>query len=208
MTTINFDPPKYCDYYKHLLVEEIYYLKRPIDLHYGMCSIIGKIVYQNCRFELENVSLSCFDKSHKLSTGAITIPLKQTQLLDPPLPFDEYVEIFGETIFMRRQENGVSNTQDIFNEASPTPKYLLEKLFQIKVELEDESKAKSGTIDVDAINAELDMQLDVWNQTLEPAIQVDSFKTINDAETIILCNLQQRAILMNRQKKRKTNDGT
>jgi len=104
MTALDLELPKYCEFYKHFLVEEIHYIKRPIDLHYGLCSVIGRMCHKNGQYKLENIRLSCLDKTHRLHTGAVSILLKVPDNLDPPLPLDEYVEIFGEAVFQKRNE--------------------------------------------------------------------------------------------------------
>lgn len=199
------EPPQYCEYYKHLLVEEIHYLKHPIDLHYGLCSVIGRMSCKEGRYELENIGLSCLDKRHRLHTGAVTILLKVPGNLNPPLPRDEYVEIFGEAIFEERDEYDKNDGHRRFAGLPANSGDLIHKLRIIKTEVEREEQGKSesqqGDTDV-LINTAINRKLDEWRIKLEPAILVDSFKAIAEAETVILCNLQLRAVQM---KKRRPN---
>lgn len=51
----------YCDFYKNLLVEELAYII-PSRLHYGKCSVIGRILRSGEQCYLESVTLDSVDR--------------------------------------------------------------------------------------------------------------------------------------------------
>lgn len=51
----------YCNFYKNLLVEELAYII-PSRLHYGKCSVIGRIVQCGHDFYLESLTLTSVDR--------------------------------------------------------------------------------------------------------------------------------------------------
>lgn len=59
---INFNELIYCPFYTNLLVEEIYFNSHPVNLHYGKCCVIGKIVFNSEKnvYFLENLKVSNF----------------------------------------------------------------------------------------------------------------------------------------------------
>lgn len=55
--------PKYCDYCKFLLVEELCLEEDYRRLHYGKCTIIGRISNgSNCGLQIENVRIKNLQK--------------------------------------------------------------------------------------------------------------------------------------------------
>lgn len=195
---MDFRPPVYCDVYKHLLVEELYYLPTPADLHYGLCSVIGQIKFENHRYLLQNIKLSCFDKAHSLPSGAISVLIIPRH--DKRLPtINQYVEVFGEAVLADREAvgNGPSaDTQLPLNAA-----FLRQELSELQVQLERDQelpeRPPTGTQD-NMMNAAhkfaLERRINEMKNKLEPAIYLDSFKVINEADEVILCNLELRAI--------------
>lgn len=193
---IDFRPRAYCDVYKQLLVEEVYYISTPLHLHNGMCSVIGKITFENHRYLLQNIQLSCFDKAHQLRTGAISVLIIPRHHMDAP-PINQYVEVFGEAVLWEQ-------TVEVGDTKLPlTSAYLIEKLGELQVHLEREQgmperqptgmheESMSASIR-GALNAEIDAMKDKY----VPAIYLDSYKVINEADEVILCNLELRALSM------------
>lgn len=45
---MNFNFPKYCNFHKFLLVEEIALNENPALLHYGKCSVLGYLSSPDC----------------------------------------------------------------------------------------------------------------------------------------------------------------
>lgn len=54
--------PKYCDFHKFLLVEELVLQDDYTRLHYGKCRVIGRLISINGEFFLENIQITNLDK--------------------------------------------------------------------------------------------------------------------------------------------------
>lgn len=56
--------PEYCEYYKNLLVEDVVFQSNPMEMHYGLCSVIGRIWQCNNTgtFYLENIKIPSINK--------------------------------------------------------------------------------------------------------------------------------------------------
>lgn len=88
--------PKYCDFYKHLLVEELVLESDYRKIHYGKCAVIGRLCAIPDYFRLENVTIphlprwvqqleyavltrwpkvTWFYSDYKLPTGAVSLLL-------------------------------------------------------------------------------------------------------------------------------------
>ncbi|XP_062122790.1 uncharacterized protein LOC133836358 [Drosophila sulfurigaster albostrigata] len=67
--------PKYCNYYKHLLVEELVLEADFRQLHYGKCAVIGRLCAIPDHFKLENVTVPHLPSDCKLPTGAVSVLL-------------------------------------------------------------------------------------------------------------------------------------
>lgn len=52
---------EYCNFYKNLLVEELVYIL-PSRLHYGKCSVIGRIARCGQQFYLKSLTLTSVDR--------------------------------------------------------------------------------------------------------------------------------------------------
>lgn len=206
---IHFNIPAYCDIYKPLLVEEIYYLASPTNLHHGMCSVIGKITFKDDRYLLQNVKLSSMDKAYQLPTGAINVLIIPLQEAYPPLPIDQFVEIFGETILWARDQNAIRiSTGDCQERSLPiTSAFLVRQLRQAQIELEAArglpAREPTGMNDKSmnsTIKLALRKRIDDMRKKYEPAIYLDSFKIIDEADEVITCNLELRAVQIKKQK--------
>lgn len=206
---IHFNIPAYCDIYKQLLVEEIYYLASPTNLHHGMCSVIGKVTFKDDRYLLQNIKLSTIDKAYRLPTGAISVLIIPRQNTYPPLPIDHFVEIFGETILWEREKNSFQiSTNDSYERSLPkTSAFLIHQLREMQVDLERSrglpARDPTGMNDKSmnsTIKIALRKEINEMRQKYEPAILVDSFKIIDEADEVIMCNLELRAVQIKKHK--------
>ncbi|KAH8288913.1 hypothetical protein KR054_012041 [Drosophila jambulina] len=66
--------PKYCHYFKTLLVEELVLESDYRNLHYGQCSIIGRLRVAE-HFRLENVRVRTLPEDCCLPEGAVSLLL-------------------------------------------------------------------------------------------------------------------------------------
>lgn len=186
---MDFCSPVYCDVYKHLLVEELYYISSPLKLHYGKCAVIGKLTFVNHRYLLENIQLPCFDKAHSLRTGAISVLIIPRH--DMPLPLaNQYVEVFGEAVLANRDAESVAGTPT-------TSAFLIQNLISMRTRQEDEharrhpNNADDSTLKA-TIQLAVEQEVDAIRAKYQPAIYLRSFKLINEADEVILCNLELR----------------
>ncbi|KAM8701938.1 hypothetical protein ACLKA7_007975 [Drosophila subpalustris] len=67
--------PKYCDFFKYLLVEELSLEPDYRQLHYGKCAVIGRLSAIPEFFSLENVTVPHLQSDYKLPTGAVSLLL-------------------------------------------------------------------------------------------------------------------------------------
>lgn len=183
---IDLELKPYCDTYQQLLVEELYYIPAPHRLHYGMCSVIGRLTFDNYRYQLQNIKLSCFDERHALPTGAISVLILPNHDSELPLP-NQYVEVFGEAVLVER--GAIHNGLTAHTEPPMSSAILTEKLIEMQVKL-------------NADNATMQREIDAMQTKYEPAIYADSFKVIDEAERVILCNLELRMIRLNKRASR------
>lgn len=54
--------PKYCDFHKFFLVEELVLQDDYTRIHYGKCRVIGRLISINGDFFLENIQITNLDK--------------------------------------------------------------------------------------------------------------------------------------------------
>lgn len=54
---IHFSVNKYCEIFINLLVEDIKFCYHPILSHYGKCTVIGRLSFENGTFYLESLRI-------------------------------------------------------------------------------------------------------------------------------------------------------
>lgn len=186
-TIMDLRPLPYCDFYKHLLVEELYYIQSPLKLHYGLCSVIGRITFQNYRYLLQNICSSFLGGT--LPTGAVSVQILPRHHTEMPLE-NQYVELFGEAVLL---DKNYTNTGD-YTEPPLTSGFLVKKLARTKEQLEIDQEMQRLSTDNDAVDVLLQREIDAIREQYEPAIYLDSFTVIDSAAEVIQCNLHLRAI--------------
>ncbi|ALC47870.1 moi [Drosophila busckii] len=67
--------PKYCNYFKNLLVEELALEPDYTHLHYGKCAVIGRLSAISDYIKLENVTVPHFPSECKLPIGVVSLLL-------------------------------------------------------------------------------------------------------------------------------------
>lgn len=197
---LDFIIPNYCDVYKSILVEEICLIPNPIKLHYGKCSVIGKLVLDAERYYLQNIRLSFLDRKHQLRTGEIRVLLLPS-IRDRPLPVNQFVEVFGETVLWacEHQFNQNKVQDDII--LPTTSKDLMlsirDKQYQLEQSHSLPEREPTG-MDDDNMHPSVKMtlrdELNMFEEKYVPAIQIHSFNVIDQAEELIRCNLEIRLI--------------
>lgn len=200
-TNKNFNIPVYCDYYKQLLVEELVYSENPAYLHYGKCSVIGKIAFEDGRYLLQNIKLSSLDEVYRLPTGAINILVVPPKRGDDFIPVGQFVEVIGEIILW---DHRISYDLPKWHENNSLPETPCSLIMQIRakqIQLEKEkglpARNPSGMNDRSmhsAVRMALKKELHDVKERYEPAIQLHSFKVIDQADELITCNLELRAV--------------
>lgn len=200
-TNKNFNIPVFCDHYKHLLVEELVYSPNPAYLHYGKCSVIGKIAFENGKYLLQNIKLSCLDEAYRLPTGAINILVLPPKRNDDLLPVGQFVEVFGEIILWDHRISYDLPKWHENNSLPETPCSLILHVREKQIQLEKDkglpARNPSGMNDQSmhsSVKMALKKELHDLKERYEPAIQLHSFKVIDQAEELITCNLELRAV--------------
>ncbi|KRK02779.1 uncharacterized protein LOC6535535 [Drosophila yakuba] len=65
--------PKYCYFFKTLLVEELELETSYHNLHYGQCALIGRLAFKSNQYRLENVRVKCLPKKYSLDEGTLSV---------------------------------------------------------------------------------------------------------------------------------------
>lgn len=110
------------EYFEPLLVEDLLATKHPLEAHYGKCSIIGKLIYDenDKMYYLESLRIPALPQDIQLPDGYFRIRLI-TGLLGTNLPLNSTVEALGEVVLWNNQvphhdsENVLTKTsQDLY----------------------------------------------------------------------------------------------
>ncbi|KAM7360059.1 modigliani [Cochliomyia hominivorax] len=165
------DFPKYCDYCKFFLIEELCLEDDYRLLHYGKCSVIGKIhKAPGNDVLLENVRVTNLPNEYSLPEGTLSLHLLTSSYFGNQLQNKKYVEITGELVLFN-----INNPQDNY----PTPltsKGIREQLYATKNEEEHNKLLK------------------YFQNNYKPAIKVWFVQQINRAGDLIQRNLELRML--------------
>lgn len=193
------DFPKYCDYPKNLLVEELVFTSSPVRLHYGKCAVIGQLYREDNKYYLQNIRLSYLDEQHQMETGAIKILLLDMgngsfqKFVD-----NKFAEVFGEAVFWP-----ITESVDNQNTTAPTTtKDLVQQLRLLNIDSSqienmdpDESQITS-TFDEEAV----EQAIEKFNSNYVPAIRISVMNLIDQAEKMIAYNLELRKVFEEQRK--------
>ncbi|XP_031632146.1 uncharacterized protein LOC116346313 isoform X2 [Contarinia nasturtii] len=167
--------PDYCHIFRDFLVEELIFYKSPFEFHYGKCSVIGKLHWQDNLY-LQNISLKCLDEKYRLKTSSVGIRLLETGYRANP----DDVSSFGIAEMM-------------INERM---KHLTFDEGAISVN-DKEIPYNSCQLNEDAIRQDIEQFASMY----VPVLQVHTINAIDQAEELIQCNLQLRLLRKNRKSK-------
>ncbi|KAL7744304.1 hypothetical protein ACLKA6_001697 [Drosophila palustris] len=99
--------PKYCDFFKFLLVEELSLEPDYRQLHYGKCAVVGRLSAIPDYFSLENVTVPHLPSDYKLPTGAVSLLLLNftyDKANDQSLAHGSYCIVRGEIVLCNVQK--------------------------------------------------------------------------------------------------------
>uniref|UniRef100_A0A1I8NUW5 Uncharacterized protein n=1 Tax=Stomoxys calcitrans TaxID=35570 RepID=A0A1I8NUW5_STOCA len=163
----NLNLPKYCNFHKFVLIEELTLEEDYTQLHYGKCRLIGKVYRAtNDEFFLENVQITNITQDYSLPEGTLKIHLKTLANAHPTLEHGKYVEILGEVILLNPSQ-----------EDTPlTSRGVVEQL-QFISKTEDEKKL-----------------FNYFHHHYKPAIKVWHVTQINRAGDLISRKLERRML--------------
>lgn len=193
---INFNLPIYCDFFRFFLVEELALWSNPITLHYGKCSVIGRLVNDNngCLF-LENCKILSLSQEYQLDDGMVRLPLSNSICKNRQIPINVYVELCGEVILLNKNKCKQNE-----NQLPTTSSILMNQVreLQLKMEADRGLPAKEPTGFGDrGMNSTIRMTLkgfvNEFKETYEPAIQLYNFLVIDQPHELIVCNLELRS---------------
>lgn len=195
--------PKHCNIYQNLLVEELVFHKSPLNYHYGKCSVIGKLVYDEVfdKYFLENIRLRCLDKKYQMKTGAIRIRLL-VQSRPEQTSIGSFAEVHGETGFVRPSESefnlqtGKQNTVEM----KTTVDFIKRMRIGFLKFNEETQGVRNSDDDIDADTCQinqrgLDEFLETFPVNFEPVIKLFTINIIDQAEELIECNLKMRMVM-------------
>ncbi|TMW49300.1 hypothetical protein DOY81_005600 [Sarcophaga bullata] len=165
--------PKYSDFCKFLLVEELCLEEDYRRLHYGKCTIIGKIRnWSNSSFQLENVRVKNLSNEYTLPEGTLSIRLLTFSYFGTKLTDSKYVEICGEVVLYNTKEPE-ANHQTLLTSRGIAEQVALTKTTDNKANLK---------------------LLKHYQEHYKPAIKLWFVQQINRAEDLIQRNLELRML--------------
>lgn len=189
--------PDYCNFHKNLLVEELYFLKSPLHLHYGKCAVIGKLFEEDHKYYLQNICLRALDKQYQIKTGTLKILLleanKTHQFVNGVC-----AEVFGETVFCSK----ATKYEEFVNELPKTSKDLLISLRMMHGSFKEGEDVASGTqtapiSDTDLNKDAIERDLRKFTENYQVAIRVNEMNVVNQAEELLALNLGMRKVFQN-----------
>ncbi|EDW68415.1 protein modigliani [Drosophila virilis] len=163
--------PKYCDFFKHLLVEELVLEPDYRQIHYGKCAVIGRLCAIPDYFKLENVTVPHLPSDYRLPTGAVSLLLLNFTYDSPSvesLAHAGYCIVRGEVVLCNVQKP---------NSPTLTTRGLHEQLLQ----LGNNEQLRSAL-------------LEKVQQTHRPALSVWHTNRIDQAEELIQRRLEIRLL--------------
>lgn len=201
--------PDYCDLFKDFLVEELMFYESPFEFHFGKCSVIGRLSIRGNLHYLQNISLSCLDKEYRLKTGAVEILLLPTNYRSNPTDYSSFRHLVDGLFYQVHGETAFTPKKDKVDLKSLTVNTME---MTIKLRMKNLNFTESaGSYDAKEISMhsitqlnEDDVQRDVNEFEIShiPAIQVHTINEIDKAEELIHTNLQLRLL---RNKRRQNN---
>ncbi|EDV92925.1 uncharacterized protein LOC6563407 [Drosophila grimshawi] len=168
--------PKYCDFFKYLLVEELVLEPDYRQIHYGKCAIIGRLCAIPDYFKLENVTVPHLPSAYKLPTGSVSLLLLNFTYDNTgveKLTHGSYCIVRGEILLCNVKQP---------NSPTLTTRGLHEQLLK----LEDNEEARLTF-------------LEQVRKTYSPALSVWHTNRIDQAEELLQRRLEMRMLCRARQ---------
>lgn len=185
--------PDYCDNFEFKLVEELS-LSDPLDLHYGKCTVIGRLACDAKSHYLENIQLKFMSKEYQLPTGSVRVFLLPDSKLDNFVS-GAYAEVHGEAAFWRTDLCWNERGKDL----PKTTRDLIVDMRRHHIKFNDlDSQAildakeipPDGCLTDDDVKSRMEQFKSIW----KPAIHVYTINIVNEAEELIHCNLKMRLL--------------
>lgn len=185
--------PDYCDTFEFKLVEELS-LSDPLDLHYGKCTVIGRLARNHKFYYLENILLKFMNEEYQLPTGCVRVVLLP---VSKPNNFiaGAMAEVHGEAAFWRNDldwdERGNSlpkTTRDLI--VDQRKHHIKFNDLDSQAIVDEKEIPANGCLKDDDIRGSMTLFRNMWS----PAIQVFTMNIVNEAEELIHCNLKMRML--------------
>lgn len=187
--------PKYCDVYRFFLVEELYFVRTPLDYHHGKCSVIGTVVFKEGNYYLENIRLRATRKEYQVPSGAFEILLLLDKVLQEKC-INSFVEVNGEAVFWR-------SADDVNKHPVTMPKTTVDLIKMTRsVHFRPANENNEIRFDADHINKDeciydedkMKQYLDDFDKEYVHAVKVHTLNIIDIADEVIFCNLKLRKL--------------
>lgn len=197
---IQFRNPIYCDNFKFLLVEELVYVEHPVKLHYGKCSVIGRVIIENEKYYLQNITLKCLGR--KSETGQTQVLLLPSIANRIDMLVGKVVEVTGETVLFDHSRPFETRESSLaLNEHIKSPKDIMLHIGDLQMELECQlsipKRPPSGMSDRSmnkTVRDALFRELIRLKEQYTPAIRVFHLKAVAQHQNLVASNLQLRLI--------------
>lgn len=195
---VHFNLPKFCDFFRFFLVEEIALWNNPITLHYGKCSVIGRLINdKNGRLCIENCKILSISKEYQLDDGLVLLPVLVNDICEKvPIPKNVYAELYGEVVLLKKNNCAINDEKESLTNSC----ILMEQVRALQIQMEADcglpKREPSGFGDSgmkSKIRMALKCLVNKFKNTYEPTLQLYSFQVIDQPHELIACNLEIRA---------------
>ncbi|CRK97672.1 CLUMA_CG011052, isoform A [Clunio marinus] len=190
---MNFNLPKFSEFYKFVLVDELVLCNNPALIHYGKCSVIGYLSSSIC---VESISIPNIKRHLQKPDCTYKVPL----IIDftPSNYLNSTVEVFGE----------VKLHDELLENSYETSHSLIHKLRNLQIKLESEkglpTREPSGTNDKGmhpSVLRHLQREIEQYKKTFKPVVQVHTIRHLQEAREVLSENLNYRIIQSCKNKK-------
>lgn len=210
----NFNLPVFSHSYQNFLVEELVLCQNPIALHYGNCTVIGRLIIDNGhgQYFLENIRIPSLNAD--LPDGTLALPLwigkeflHAISKFRQTISVNVYVQIWGPA-FLRNKTaaagGGPSIDASTAKDVPPliTSCSLMMEVRELQMKMEADRglppRQPSGFGDKgmnSTIRLALKQLVHQYKDTYEPAVCVQHFQRIDQPHETIACNLEPRIYL-------------
>lgn len=190
--------PKYCDTYRFFLVEELLFVRSPLDYHHGKCSVIGAVVFKDGNYYLENICLRAIGKEYQIPSGSLRILLLLDKVLEDKC-INSFAEVNGEAVFWRSADD--TNTH-----LAAMPKTTVDLIKMTRsMHFRPAKENNEVQFDADHINKEecvydedkIKQYLGDFDREYVHAVKVHTLNIIDIADELMYGNLKLRRLTEN-----------